>query len=74
MNKLVLIRHGQSEWNKENRFTGWKDIDLSEQGREEAREAIYGMTYEEWKRRHQAPATPEQLARMDASVALNKKD
>ena len=36
MHKLVLIRHGQSEWNKENRFTGWKDVDLSEQGKEEA--------------------------------------
>ena len=39
MHKLVLIRHGQSEWNKENRFTGWKDVDLSEQGREEAKAA-----------------------------------
>ena len=39
MHKLVLIRHGQSEWNKENRFTGWKDVDLSEQGKEEARAA-----------------------------------
>lgn len=37
--KLVLVRHGQSEWNKENRFTGWKDVDLTEQGREEARQA-----------------------------------
>lgn len=37
MYKLVLIRHGQSEWNKENRFTGWKDVDLSEQGRAEAK-------------------------------------
>jgi 2,3-bisphosphoglycerate-dependent phosphoglycerate mutase len=36
MHKLVLIRHGQSEWNKENRFTGWKDVDLSEQGKQEA--------------------------------------
>jgi 2,3-bisphosphoglycerate-dependent phosphoglycerate mutase len=36
MNKLVLIRHGESEWNKDNRFTGWKDVDLSEKGREEA--------------------------------------
>jgi len=36
MHKLVLIRHGQSEWNRENRFTGWKDVDLSEQGRQEA--------------------------------------
>lgn len=34
--KLVLIRHGQSIWNQENRFTGWYDIDLSEQGRREA--------------------------------------
>ncbi len=39
MHKLVLIRHGQSEWNKENRFTGWKDVDLSEQGRNEAKAA-----------------------------------
>ncbi len=37
MKKLVLIRHGQSEWNKENLFTGWTDVELSEQGREEAR-------------------------------------
>ena len=36
---LVLIRHGQSEWNKKNRFTGWTDIELSEQGKEEARQA-----------------------------------
>jgi hypothetical protein len=40
--------------------------------REEAREAIYGMPYPEWKARHQTEATPEQLARMDASVARNK--
>src|SRR5258708_2261164 len=39
MNKLVLIRHGESRWNKENRFTGWKDIDLSEKGIEEAHAA-----------------------------------
>ena len=39
MYKLVLIRHGESEWNKENRFTGWKDVDLSEKGRAEARSA-----------------------------------
>lgn len=36
---LVLVRHGQSTWNLENRFTGWKDVDLTEQGREEARSA-----------------------------------
>jgi 2,3-bisphosphoglycerate-dependent phosphoglycerate mutase len=36
---LVLVRHGQSAWNLENRFTGWFDVDLSEQGRKEARTA-----------------------------------
>ena len=38
MKKLVLLRHGESTWNKENRFTGWTDVDLSEKGRQEARE------------------------------------
>ena len=37
-----------------------------------ARRLVYGMDYEDWKREHQAPATPEQLARMEASVALNR--
>jgi 2,3-bisphosphoglycerate-dependent phosphoglycerate mutase len=37
MYRIVLLRHGESEWNKENRFTGWTDVDLSEKGREEAR-------------------------------------
>lgn len=36
MKRLVLLRHGESKWNKENRFTGWTDIDLSEKGVEEA--------------------------------------
>jgi len=39
MIKIVLIRHGQSVWNLENRFTGWTDVDLSEQGLKEARQA-----------------------------------
>jgi len=39
MYKLVLVRHGESEWNKENRFTGWTDVDLSEKGLEEAKRA-----------------------------------
>ena len=39
MHKLVLIRHGESVWNKENRFTGWTDVDLSEKGLEEAKQA-----------------------------------
>lgn len=37
--KLVLLRHGQSQWNLENRFTGWVDVDLTDKGREEAFEA-----------------------------------
>jgi 2,3-bisphosphoglycerate-dependent phosphoglycerate mutase len=39
MLKLVLLRHGQSTWNKENRFTGWTDVGLTEQGVAEAEEA-----------------------------------
>ena len=38
MHQLVLIRHGESTWNKENLFTGWTDVDLSKKGVEEARE------------------------------------
>ncbi len=37
--RLVLVRHGQSAWNLENLFTGWTDVDLTAQGREEARAA-----------------------------------
>jgi len=39
MHKIVLLRHGESVWNKENRFTGWTDVDLSDRGRQEAKEA-----------------------------------
>jgi len=39
MKKIVLLRHGESTWNKENRFTGWTDVDLSEKGIEEAKSA-----------------------------------
>ena len=39
MHRLVLLRHGESVWNKENRFTGWTDVDLSERGRDEAQKA-----------------------------------
>jgi 2,3-bisphosphoglycerate-dependent phosphoglycerate mutase len=39
MTKLVVVRHGESTWNKENRFTGWTDVDLSEKGKEEAKKA-----------------------------------
>jgi 2,3-bisphosphoglycerate-dependent phosphoglycerate mutase len=43
MVKLVLVRHGQSTWNLENRFTGWTDVDLSEQGVREAHEAAEAL-------------------------------
>tara|TARA_X000001036_G_C20293422_1_gene649309 strand:+ start:36 stop:665 length:630 start_codon:yes stop_codon:yes gene_type:complete len=39
MNKLILLRHGQSQWNLENRFTGWKNVPLTEKGEEEAKKA-----------------------------------
>lgn len=39
MTQLVLIRHGESAWNRENRFTGWVDVDLSEKGLNEAKQA-----------------------------------
>lgn len=45
MKRLVLLRHGESQWNKENRFTGWTDVDLTPKGVEEAKEA--GRTLKE---------------------------
>ena len=39
MPRLVLLRHGESVWNRENRFSGWTDVDLSEEGVEEAKQA-----------------------------------
>jgi len=54
MKKIVLLRHGESQWNKENRFTGWTDVDLSEKGVAEAEKAgdalrdagfAFGMAY-----------------------------
>ena len=39
MSKLILLRHGQSQWNLENRFTGWTDVPLTEKGIDEAKSA-----------------------------------
>ena len=39
MKRIILLRHGQSQWNLENRFTGWTDVELTDKGREEARNA-----------------------------------
>jgi len=47
--RLVLLRHGESTWNNENRFTGWTDVDLSEKGRAEAREAGQLMAAERFE-------------------------
>jgi len=44
MTKLVMVRHGQSTWNLENRFTGWTDVDLTERGMAEAHEAAAALT------------------------------
>ena len=49
MYRLVLLRHGESIWNKANRFTGWTDVDLTEKGREEAREAGRLMSAEKFE-------------------------
>lgn len=49
MYRLVLLRHGESTWNQENRFTGWVDVDLSEKGRAEAREAGRLMAAEKFE-------------------------
>jgi len=51
LRRVVLLRHGESVWNKENLFSGWTDVDLSEQGREEVREAgrlikEHGLTFD----------------------------
>ena len=49
MFRLVLLRHGESAWNRENRFTGWTDVDLSDKGRDEARDAGRLMTAEKFE-------------------------
>ena len=49
MLRLVLLRHGESTWNKDNRFTGWTDVDLTENGRAEAREAGRLMAAEKFE-------------------------
>ena len=46
MYKLVMMRHGQSQWNQENRFTGWVDVDLTEKGKQEAQRAGKALSQE----------------------------
>ena len=73
MNYLVLLRHGQSQWNLENRFTGFHDIDLSDQGRTEAAEAgkalkELGVTFD------QVFTSTLQRAYHTAEIALKEAD
>ena len=49
MHRVVLLRHGESDWNRENRFTGWTDVDLSDKGRAEARDAGRLMAAEKFE-------------------------
>ena len=49
MHRLVLLRHGESVWNRENRFTGWTDVDLSDHGRAEAQDAGRLMAAEKYE-------------------------
>jgi 2,3-bisphosphoglycerate-dependent phosphoglycerate mutase len=60
MNRLVLLRHGESEWNRLNLFSGWTDVDLSEAGREEAHQAgqtlkthgyVFDVAFTSWLKR-----------------------
>ena len=49
MASLILVRHGKSHWNKENRFTGWTDIDLAQEGISEAKSAAQDIKLKEIK-------------------------
>jgi hypothetical protein len=63
-----FCRNCLSDWLQEAAETSGSPIEKST-----ARTLVYGMDYEDWKRVHQAPASPEQLARMEASVARNRR-
>ena len=65
-NVLVLIRHGESEWNRLNRFTGWKDVGLTEEGMAEAHLAG-AMLATEWHTLY--PKTPEDLVPSAYSIS-----
>ena len=70
MNNLILVRHGQSQWNKERRFTGWADIGLTQQGQGEAEYA--GMLIEKLKIKFDAYFTSvQERATMTLNIILN---
>ena len=73
MNSLILLRHGQSQWNLENRFTGWKDVPLTTKGIEEANKA--GLLIKESKIKIDIIfSSILQRANKTAELALKKKD
>ena len=73
MNSLILLRHGQSQWNLENRFTGWKDVPLTEKGIEEANKA--GLLIKESKTKIDIIfSSILQRANRTAELALKEKD
>ena len=73
MNSLILLRHGQSQWNLENRFTGWKDVPLTEKGIEEANKA--GLLIKESKIKIDIIfSSILQRANRTAELALKEKD
>lgn len=63
-----FCRNCLSDWLHESGDEAGKPL-----SREDAREAVYGMPYAQWKARHQSPASPEQLARMEESVRRNRR-
>ena len=64
-----FCRNCLSEWLEESAAAAGRKL-----AREEARALVYGMPYGEWKANHQAPATPEQLERMEQSLKLNRRE
>ena len=73
MKKLVLLRHGESQWNKENRFTGWTDVDLSEKGIEEAIKA-WKLLKEQWFKFKKAFTSYLKRAVKTLNVVLDQMD
>lgn len=73
MKKLVLLRHGESQWNKENRFTGWTDVDLSEKWIEEAIKA-WKLLRQEWFQFKKAFTSYLKRAVKTLNVVLDQMD
>ena len=73
MHKLVLIRHGQSTWNLENRFTGWVDVDVSAKGEKEAKEAPKKDPVKEVKdvlKKEPVKEDPKEVKKVEENISL----